>query len=82
MLETLLEILGWGLPIGAPEILLEEDGCLGLDWGPDVSVSIHPDGKVSWAIQGAGHGRDMDELRVLLQQGPGSGLKGGYYARS
>ena len=64
MLETLLKILSWDLP--SPEILLEEDGDLGLDW-PGVSISINKDGGVSWAfLEEKRHGTDFDELRELL----------------
>jgi len=67
MLETLLEILRWDNPHGAPEILLEEDGCLCLDWSNvQASVSIHPNGKISWAIVGKGHGTDIVEFRRAM----------------
>lgn len=66
MLETLLEILSWGL--ASPEILREEDGCLGLDYAEyDCSVSIHPDGRVSWAIMAPeANGTDIVDLRRRL----------------
>lgn len=70
MLETLRKILSWDLP--SPEILLEEDGCLCLDWlensGTWVSVSIHPNGGVSWAgINPQRHGSDLKELQNYLE---------------
>lgn len=65
MLETLLKILSWDLP--APEIHLEEDGDLGLDYGPNIWVCISPDGKVNWSIlEPSAHGTDIEELERLL----------------
>jgi hypothetical protein len=65
VIETLLEILRWDLP--GPEIILEDGGCLGLDWDSgDKSVSIHPNGKISWAIVGKGHGTDIVEFRKAM----------------
>ena len=64
MLETLLKILTWDLP--SPEICLEEDGDLSLDWR-DASVSINRDGNVNWAILSLKkHGTDLSELQRLL----------------
>lgn len=64
MLDTLLKILSWDLP--SPEILLEEDGDLGLDW-PGVWVSINKDGVVNWSILSTRqHGTDIDELHTLI----------------
>lgn len=65
MLETLLVLLRWDLP--CPEILLEDDDCLCLDYSDfNASVSIWPDGKLSWAVMDRGSGTDMEELRVIL----------------
>ena len=76
MLETLLTLLGWGLP--APEIRLEEDGDILLDWaGADLvvvalSVSINSGGATNWVVTLGGqpgstkHGTDINELRELL----------------
>lgn len=65
MLETLLKkILTWDLP-SSPEILLEEDGDLCLDWNGKISVSINKNGNVNWAGYGE-HGTDIDELARLL----------------
>jgi len=77
MLETLKLLLQLDLP--APEILLEEDGCLNLEWywseehykfGPrTIDVSIWPDGKVSWACsEPRRHGADIEELKALLKE--------------
>jgi hypothetical protein len=65
MLETLLKILAWDLP--APEILLENDGDICLDW-PEVSVSINKEGGVSWAILHGEHGTDIDVLKDFLEE--------------
>lgn len=69
MLETLLKILSWGgLP--APEILLEEDGDICLDWHldkTDLNVSITPEGKINYSCLDHGHGTDLDELKVLME---------------
>ena len=66
MLETLVYILGWDLP--SPEILLEEDGDICLDWCDwHASVIINRSGGVSWAILDPGvHGTDLDELKTRL----------------
>lgn len=67
MLETLLKILSWDLP--APEIFVEDDGCLGLEWADgDAWVSIHPNGAVSWSALHGKHGTDMEELRAVLNE--------------
>lgn len=67
MLETLLRILSWDLP--APEILIEEDGDLCLDWSEGLSISINPSGGVAWAILNPpAHGSDLDELKRLSAQ--------------
>lgn len=65
MLETLLVILRWDLR--SPEILLEEDGDICLDWNGIASVSINETGKVSWAIfEGKRHGTDIEVLHNSL----------------
>ena len=65
MLETLLMLLKLDCP--APEILLEEDGELCLDWR-DLTVSITPTGKVSWAhLSPTEHGTDIDRLIEILK---------------
>jgi len=68
MLETLLKILSWDLP--APEILLEEDGNLGLDLADlGASVSIGKEGGVNWAIlEPKAHGTDIEELQRILKK--------------
>jgi hypothetical protein len=66
MLTTLLEILGWDAP--APEILLEDDGDISLDWELDISVSINRAGGVSWATLGPSrHGTSLAELRAIVE---------------
>lgn len=65
MLEALLTILRWDLP--SPEIGLEEDGDIWLDWSGKVSVSINKNGGISWAILSPKcHGTDINELHELL----------------
>jgi hypothetical protein len=67
MLETLLKILS--VHASSPEIMLEEDGCLGLDW-PKITVSINPAGGVAWACsEPSRHGTDIDELLRLIEDG-------------
>jgi len=64
MLATLLEILRWNLP--SPEIMLDEEGCIELDWFPNTSVIIEPDGKISWSILHGGHGTDIVALKKAM----------------
>lgn len=66
MLETLLTILArHELP--APEILLEEDGDICLDWNGDVSISINKSGGVAWAItDNKSHGNDLNKFLELI----------------
>jgi len=65
MLETLINLLSVGAP--APEILIEEDGCLCLDWGISLSVSIHENGHVSWAcLEPREHGTDLVRVKELI----------------
>lgn len=67
MLETLLTVLSWGLP--APEILIEEDGDICLDWSEGLSISINKAGGVNWAIlDPPAHGGDIEELQKLSAQ--------------
>jgi hypothetical protein len=66
MLETLLLILSWDLP--APEILLEEDGDICLNW-INCTVSINKNGGLSWAKLAGPHGTRIDELKKLLMEG-------------
>ena len=72
MLETLLVILSWHVPQGAPKILLEYDGDICLDWhdpdsGFSMSCSINKSGGVNWAGGAARtHGNTMTELRKVL----------------
>lgn len=72
MLEALLKILALDLP--SPEIMLEEDGCLGLTWmipkGAAADISIWPDGKLSWAIEGGGRGtaKDYEQMVEALKK--------------
>jgi len=66
MLETLLTILAWDIP--APEIFLEGDGDIGLEWPPqEVWVSINRGGGVNW-VSPKSHGTDINELQELLNQ--------------
>ena len=75
MLETLLVILSWGVPQGAPKILFEADGDLCLDWhdptsGFRMSVSINKAGGVNWAGGPTRtHGNTMTELHKVLMGG-------------
>ena len=65
MLETLLTILKIDAP--APEILLEEDGALCLDYmSGRLSISITPTGSVAWAGL-AKHGTDLAEFIEILK---------------
>lgn len=66
MIDTLLTLLK--VDVAAPEILLEEDGCICLDYGVTFSISIHPSGGVSWAVLDRGHGTDLNEFIKLLEQ--------------
>ena len=71
MLDTLLKILSWGVPAGAPEIILEDDGDICLDWiAGEVLVSIGRSGTVNWAFSGGPHGTDLDALRRVLEAIP------------
>ena len=66
MIETLLEILK--LDVIAPEILLEEDGDICLDYSGEASISITLEGKVAWAfLTSRKHGTDLDEFKKLIQ---------------
>lgn len=75
MLETLLAILAWGVPQGAPEIMLEDDGDICLDWhdpdsGVRMMVSINKAGGVNWAGGPTRtHGNTMTELHKVLMGG-------------
>jgi len=72
MLETLKELLSIDAP--APEVLLEEDGCLCLDWD-GLSVSIHKNGHVSWAcLEPTEHGTDLNRVKEVIA---GLSSKGG-----
>ena len=65
MLETLLTILKIDAP--APEILLEEDGGLCLDYmSGRLSISITPTGGVAWAGIKT-HGTDLAEFIEILK---------------
>ena len=72
MLATLLAILSWGVPQFAPEIQLEADGDICLDWhdpisGFRMSVSINKAGGVNWAGGATRtHGNTMTELRKVM----------------
>jgi hypothetical protein len=72
MLETLLVILSWHVPQGAPEIMLEDDGDICLSWyDPEgvltLEVSINKAGGVNWAGGPTRtHGNTMTELRKVL----------------
>lgn len=66
MLETLLKILSYHYTPSL-EIMLGEDGCLELDT-PGVSISIWPDGKVSWAIDGQKCGNKLDDMIAALEK--------------
>jgi len=66
MLETLLTLLRIDAP--APEILLEEDGDICLDWPIDASISISSSGKVNWAVlKERRHGTDLNEFIKILE---------------
>ena len=78
MLETLLVILSWDVPQGAPEIMLEDDGDICLDWHDytgitklgNLSVSINKYGGVNWSGGPTRtHGNTMTELRKVLTGG-------------
>ena len=63
--EVLLRLLSMDAP--APEIILESDGDIGLDWySGNVDVSIAPSGGTAWAITGGLHGTDLDELEKAI----------------
>jgi hypothetical protein len=65
MLETLLTLLKVDAP--APEILLEEDGDLCLDYmSGRLSISITPTGSVAWAGINK-HGTDLAEFIEILK---------------
>lgn len=66
MIDTLLELLK--VDVAAPEILLEEDGCICLDYGVSFSISIWPSGAVSWASLDKGHGTNLNEFIELVSQ--------------
>ena len=75
MLETLLVILSWGVPQGAPEILLEDDRDVCLGWHDysgeskrgDMSVSINKAGGVNWAGGPTRtHGNTIAELHKVM----------------
>jgi hypothetical protein len=64
MLATLLQILRWDGP--APEIMLESDGDICLDW-TRASVSINENGGVAWAcLNPRARGTDLAGLRRAL----------------
>jgi len=66
MLETLLALLK--VDTQCPEIMLEEDGELGLDYyAGKFWISIGSTGKVNWAILNGSHGTDLDEFVKLLE---------------
>jgi hypothetical protein len=66
VLETLLKILSVDAP--SPEIRLEDDGYLGLDWRK-ITVSISPTGSIAWAcLDPSMHGTDLDELLQLIEK--------------
>jgi hypothetical protein len=71
--DTLLQLLALDVP--APEILLEEDGDICVDYGyhgpsPIVSISINPKGGVAWAVVSPTprHGTDLDEVIGILRK--------------
>jgi hypothetical protein len=71
MLETLLKILAWDFP--SPEILLEEDGDICLEWSPSegyISISISPSGKINWAAEcyGRPHGTELNDVKAILEK--------------
>lgn len=70
MLQTLFKILSWDIP--SPEILLEPDGDICLDWSNPIwhraSVSINPAGGVNWCILNGPDGTDIDELHRALDE--------------
>lgn len=64
--KTLLKILSLDIPAGAPEIILEEDGDIGLSWNGEIDVSIAPTGLIAYAIFRGGHGTNIDEFIAAL----------------
>jgi hypothetical protein len=60
MLETLLKLLA--VDTFAPEIMLEEDGDLCLDYWGDATISINAGGGVNWATTEGRHGTDLNEF--------------------
>lgn len=64
--RRLLELLRFDLP--APEIHLEADGDLNLDWN-GISVSINTSGGVNWAVlDSRHHGTSWDEIKASLAE--------------
>jgi len=63
--ETLVEILK-GNSSHSPDILLEEDGDICLDWSNNLSVSIGPDGSIAWAFCDGRHGTSLPEFLQIL----------------
>ncbi len=72
-IEVLRRVLAVDCALGAPEIILQEDGDLCLDWSNHdgdfvVSLSIAPSGLVAWAIIGGKHGGNLDEFLQALSK--------------
>ena len=63
--DVLVKILSVDQP--SPEILLEADGDLCLDWYGKIDISIMSSGLVAWAVIDYGHGTDLDEFLAILK---------------
>lgn len=55
------------IDVFAPEIMLEEDGDLCLDYWGDATISINASGSVSWATVEDRHGTDLKEFIELIK---------------
>ena len=70
MLQTLLDLLAYDLP--CPEIMLEEDGDICLEWEEPAwksLISINPTGGVNWAVtEPREHGSNLDRLKAILHE--------------
>lgn len=66
-IEVLRRVLAVDCALGAPQIMLEEDGDLCIDWSNHdgdfvVTLSIAPSGLVAWAILGGEFGSDLEQF--------------------
>lgn len=61
--EVLKKLLSLDLP--SPEIVLDDDGDICIEWGGDASISVAPDGSyVNWAFCDELHGTDLEQFCV------------------